>query len=283
MKNNALILLILTMIALSSCTYDYEKGEVFSYDGLLISYEKHGSGDTALVFVHGWCCDKSYWEKQLAFFKDNYTVITVDYGGHGESGSDRKRWKVESFGKDVAAVVRSLQLDNVILIGHSMGGEINMFAARELPGRVLALVGADTYHDIAYQYDTTAFLKFIKPFVSDFKSATGSFVRGMFPQNADSALVEKIANDMSSANQRIAVEAMTDYTLNNNKPLLEEIREVPMFAINTDRWPVQLGSNRLYVDHFKLRFMPGLGHFVMLEDPEQFNKLLQETIYEIGK
>ena len=97
------------------------KDHVLSSDNVPIYYEVQGDGEPALVFIHGWCCDRSYWREQMGEFAQQYKVVTVDLAGHGESGLDRKAWTMSAFGEDVVAVVESLGLDKVVLIGHSMG------------------------------------------------------------------------------------------------------------------------------------------------------------------
>jgi len=71
-------------------------------------HEVRGEGEPALVFIHGWCCDRTYWEAQLPYFAQKYKVVTIDLAGHGESGLDRKAWTMKAFGEDVAAVVEKL-------------------------------------------------------------------------------------------------------------------------------------------------------------------------------
>jgi pimeloyl-ACP methyl ester carboxylesterase len=57
--------------------------------------------------------------------------------------------------------------------------------------------------------------------------------------------------------------------------------EMPICSISADLWPMNLDANKKYAKTFKLKLMPGIGHFVMLEDPEKFNKLLEEIIEEL--
>jgi pimeloyl-ACP methyl ester carboxylesterase len=116
-----------------------------SVDNIPIAYEVRGKGSPALVFVHGWSCNRGYWNAQLPPFSENHTVVAIDLGGHGESGLGRQSWTIYSFGSDVAAVVRKLGLQSVVLIAHSMGGDVIVDAARQLPGRVAGLVMVDTY------------------------------------------------------------------------------------------------------------------------------------------
>ena len=60
-----------------------------SSDGVDIHYEVHGEGEPTLVFIHGWSCDRSYWQAQVEYFAKQYQVITIDLAGHGESGTNR--------------------------------------------------------------------------------------------------------------------------------------------------------------------------------------------------
>lgn len=92
-----------------------------SADGVRIAFEVHGQGPLALVFVHGWSCNRSFWAGQIEPFSKQFKVVAVDLAGHGDSGRNRERWTIQSYGDDVAAVVEKLNLNRVILIGHSMG------------------------------------------------------------------------------------------------------------------------------------------------------------------
>ncbi len=93
-----------------------------SADGIPLAYEVHGTGRPALVFVHGWSCDRRYWSKQIDYFAQRYQVVVLDLAGHGESGLGRRAWTIPAFGQDVVAVVEKLGLKEAVLIGHSMGG-----------------------------------------------------------------------------------------------------------------------------------------------------------------
>jgi pimeloyl-ACP methyl ester carboxylesterase len=99
-------------------------GKVTAPDGLQISYESRGSGDRALVFIHGWSCDRSYWKAQLPAFEDRYRVVAVDLAGHGESDAGRAAYTIHAFAADVVAVIDELALEDVVLIGHSSGGDV---------------------------------------------------------------------------------------------------------------------------------------------------------------
>jgi pimeloyl-ACP methyl ester carboxylesterase len=121
-------------------------GAVSSADGVTVRYDVHGRGLPALVLVHGWSCDRGHWRHQVPYFAAERTVVAVDLAGHGESGTaGRNAWTMPSFGDDVAAVVDRLGLRDLVLAGHSMGGDVIIEAARGLPGRVRGLIWLDTY------------------------------------------------------------------------------------------------------------------------------------------
>jgi len=126
-------------------------GEVVSRDGLAVRYEVVGAGAPPLVLVHGWSCDRTYWRHQTAHFSRRATVVTVDLGGHGESGTGRVAWTVRSFGDDVVAVLDALDLRDAVLVGHSLGGQIVRQVAYRNPKAVAGLVLVDPAADQAFE------------------------------------------------------------------------------------------------------------------------------------
>jgi pimeloyl-ACP methyl ester carboxylesterase len=251
-----------------------------SSDGVPIVYEAHGFGEPTLVFVHGWSCDRSYWNAQVKPFSQKYQVITIDLAGHGESGHERDDWTIESFGDDVASVVKKLGLKEVILIGHSMGGDVIAAAAKRLSNRVKGLVWVDVYNKLGTYRTSEQVETFIAPFRNNFKEKTEAFARGMFPPGANSSLVARVAKDMSSAPPDIALAAMRS-AITNDRKITEDLRELKLqvIAINPAQPPGDSASMKPY--GVKVVPMPGVGHFLMMERPDEFNKLLFEAIDKI--
>ncbi len=257
-------------------------GNAISADGIPIAYEVRGEGVPSLVFIHGWCCDRSYWEVQLTHFAHKYKVVTIDLAGHGESGLDREEWTMGAFGEDVVSVVNKLNLDQVVLVGHSMGGFAILESARRIPQRVIGLVGVDTLNNFENMVTQEQIEELFSPFRSNFVEATRNFVRAMFTPTSDSALVEKIVVDMSSAPQNVGLGALEGYVDFQNNEIIRVLQEVktPIICINSDMYPTNVETNQRYAPSFKAKIMPGVGHFNMMEDPETFNRLLEETIQE---
>jgi pimeloyl-ACP methyl ester carboxylesterase len=252
------------------------EGTVSSSDGVSIRYEVHGSGGLPLVFVHGWSCDRRYWRGQVEHFARGHRVVTLDLAGHGESGAGRDEWTMPAFGEDVVAVVEELGLEDVVLVGHSMGGDVIVEAALRLPGRVAALVWVDVYSKLGGpSRDAEAFME---PFRRDFVPATREFVeRRLFSPDSDSELVKWVAEDMSSAPPEIALDAMK-HAITNDDAILSGLRELEAtpFAINPDSRPTDAPSLRRH--GVEPVVMPGVAHFLMLENPAGFNRLLDDVL-----
>jgi pimeloyl-ACP methyl ester carboxylesterase len=255
------------------------KDTAVSADGVPIAFQVQGSGTPALVFVHGWCCDKSYWDAQVPYFSKTHKVVTIDLAGHGESGLGREAYAMEAFGEDVVAVVDKLGLDKVVLIGHSMGGPVILEAALRMPGRVTGLIVADMFNNVEQKFQMDELLASLR---ANFPETTVGFVRSMFTPDADSVLVEKIAADMSSAPPEVGVSAMEELTIYWNNKLTRALRQVqaPVRCINSAMYPSNVEVGQRYASSFEAVDMSGVGHFVMNEDPETFNRLLDQAVAE---
>jgi pimeloyl-ACP methyl ester carboxylesterase len=255
---------------------------VRSADGVAIAYDACGVGAPAVVLVHGWSCDRGYWSGQIEALAQRFRVVAVDLAGHGESGTDRSAWTIGAFGDDVAAVADALALANIVLVGHSMGGDVVVEAARRLAGRVAGLVWVDTYRTLGTPRSDAELEAFRSPFRTRFAEHTRSFVRGMFPPGCDPSLVERIAADMASAPPAIAIaslEALTGYEREVAAALGE--LKLPLVAINPETTANDVASMQRY--GVEVVTMPGAGHFPMIEDAKRFNALCRGAIERIAR
>ena len=247
-------------------------------DGVPLHYDVDGLGNPPLVFVHGWSCDRTYWEQQMKHFQSDHLVVAMDLAGHGESGLGRTTWSIEAFGGDVVSVVDHLDLEDVILIGHSMGGSVILEAARMMPSRVLALVAVDTFFDIETIMNRDQADQFLGPFRSDFRATTRRYVREyMFTSGTDASLKESIATDMSLAPPEVATEILASLVMYDTPTALKRVG-VPVHCINSDNHLTKVDVAREYAASFDVSVLPDVGHFLMMERPREFNDLLGRTI-----
>ena len=271
----------LTILALVfSCqTKDGQEQFCNSPDGVKICYTEYGQGDDLVVFVHGWSCDKSYWREQIDFFKQDHHVVTIDLGGHGNSGMERANWTMSAFGDDVNTVLKQFKFKKAYLVGHSMGSDVILEAATKWEEDNLELFLVDRFNDTPTPFVGDSFNEFFKPFKEDFATHAYQWIKQvMFIPESDSELIEWIANDMSQANTEVALSALENVFSNNYIPIIEKLnqRNVPMTLINSDYQPLNIEN--LQKVGFEVVVISECGHFVMMEQPENFNNKLKGLI-----
>jgi pimeloyl-ACP methyl ester carboxylesterase len=253
------------------------QGTAGSPDGLSIAFDTEGAGSPALVFVHGWSCDRSYWSAQLRHFAPRHQVVAIDLAGHGQSDAGRAEYTMPSYGRDVAAVADRLGLNSMVLVGHSMGGDVNLEAAAELGSRVVGHVWVDVYFSLGRPRSASEVEGFLGPLRGDFVGETTRLVQTMFLPEADTALASWVVSDMASAPSEVAINE-AGHSISNQEALLQRLatNSVPIVAINFDWRPTDAQSLAVY--GIRTVRMPGVGHFGMMEDPARFNRMLDEVI-----
>ena len=254
--------------------------QVASYDGLMISYEMQGVGSPTLVFIHGWACNRQYWQAQMEEFRTRHRVVAIDLGGHGESGRNREPWTIESISRDVVAVLDSLDLTDVLLVGHSMGGPVSLMAAAKRPGRVIGVIGADTIHDAEMTITNEMMDPFIAAMESDFENTSKGAVRGAFPDESSASpeLVARVEADMLATGPDVSIGLMRAFIELDVRRLLTAC-PVPVKCINAATPnKTRIEVNRKYSETYDVVLMERVSHFLMLERPDEFNRHLRSTI-----
>src|SRR5919112_552355 len=187
-----------------------------SRDGVEIAYATHGAGSPAVVLVHGWAGNRTYWAEQIRHLAERHQVVAVDLGGHGESGRGRVDWTLPAFGDDVVAVVDEVDVKEVVLVGHSMGGDAIVHAARQLGDRIVGLVWVDAFRSLG----------------NERKSSADEVEAFLAPFRADFSLVDRIATDMVATPREVALGSLR-YARNRQPAILEALPHItaPIVAI----------------------------------------------------
>ena len=250
-----------------------------SVDGVPIVFDVGGgeSGAAALVFVHGWAGRREHWDEQLAAFAHDRLVVRLDLAGHGASGKSRDRWTVGAFADDAVAVVDALGLDRVVLIGHSLGGSVIVEAARRLAGRVVRLVGVDTWSaiDVRKSVEELEASVLLPQMRENFDAAARAFAAIMCGPSTPLDLARRIADDTASMTPQIAIAILEDAIAAGPENFERTLRDldVPRSCISSESFrpkdPATLAA--FGIDNVVL---PGTGHYLMLERPQAFNELL---------
>ena len=276
----ALFLLGATGIGFAGDPEPIRTGEAVSPDGVTIHCAMLGEDQPTLVFVHGWCADGMYFRRQVEHFAPDHRSVAVDLAGHGASHRNRDTYTMEAFGADVVAVIEEFNLRKVILVGHSMGGAVVVEAALAAPDRVIGVIGVDNFQDVNMKLTDEQIDGFLADFRKEFRRNTYRYIKTMFPADADTALVEEIATDIALAPSLVGISAMEELLkwYGGVAPGRVAALDVPLVTINSDAVAVDEEALRALVPDYRVWMMSGVGHYPMLEDPEQFNATLAEAV-----
>lgn len=109
-------------------------------DGVQLHVEQRGAGAPALVFLHYWGGSLRTWRHVIDALAPNYRTVAIDQRGWGRSQAPAKGYALDDLANDAQAVIDGLDLENYILVGHSMGGKVSQLLASRRPRGLIGLV-----------------------------------------------------------------------------------------------------------------------------------------------
>jgi pimeloyl-ACP methyl ester carboxylesterase len=254
-----------------------------SRDSVQIRYWVAGHGEPALVLIHGGFADRTYWTNEITAFSNERLVIALDLAGHGQSGVNRKAWSMQAFGEDVCAVLDKEKVRKAVLVGNSLGGPVALEAARLARGRVLGVIGIDTFHDFTEVAPPSYYDERAKAFREDYSGAMKQMVQMLFHKDADPALIADVERKMLISPGREFAGAIMESFKGYDEGLVAKGADVPIRAINGDLFPTEVLKNRALGLDFQAVILPHTGHYPMLENPALFNRVLAGFLTEWPK
>jgi pimeloyl-ACP methyl ester carboxylesterase len=254
-------------------------------NGTEISYYDSGRG-LPLVFLHGFPLSRLMWLPQLDHFvKRGYRVIAIDLRGFGDSGFDPGNHSIDAMSKDVEVIVRNLGLTRVVLVGLSMGGYVALNVWRRNPGFIAALVLSNTRaegDDEEARKRRMSDIEFIR------KSGPDAFIESFIQRILSRNTVESkpwVADYLRAvATRRVEVLEATIGALMNrpsNVDILKSIRVPTLIIGGEEDRLISAASLSLMANEIpraRLVMISGVGHMSNLENPEAYNKVIEEFL-----
>jgi pimeloyl-ACP methyl ester carboxylesterase len=243
-------------------------------DGKKIFYMNYGQGSEALVLIHGWTQNIDAWRDQIPELARRSRLIAIDLPGHGESDKPKTKYSMDYFARAIEAVMRDAKVNRAVLVGHSMGTPVAREFYRKYPDKTLAIVIVDGA---------------LKPF-GDAKMMNGLIeglrgpnykqtIQQMFSGLSGPSLAPEIKDRISEATANTpqyvlvsAMEGMADPSIwgddKINVPVLAIMAKNPFYPPNLET------MTRTLVPNLEYHMWEGVGHFLMMEKPEEFNATL---------
>jgi len=117
-----------------------------------IAFQDTGSGATTLLFIHGLSSYMEAWNKNISSLKEDYRCISIDLPGYGKSSKNKLDYTLAEYADFINRFLAEKDLKNVVLVGHSMGGQIAMTTVLKAPENfqkliLIAPAGIETFSE----------------------------------------------------------------------------------------------------------------------------------------
>jgi pimeloyl-ACP methyl ester carboxylesterase len=249
-----------------------------------INYFQQGQGNTTLLFLHGWCIDGTYWENQVECFSENYNVYAIDLPGFGKSKAVRTHWTIEEYADDVAAFIDAMNLKNVVIIGHSMAGEIMLQTALSNNPKIVGIVGVDNFKliDVVFTPEQIKQMNDFFPLLeNDFKNSAPAYADMMlFHPSTSKEVKDRVKTDFANSDSVIGYNTIiTQMQYSSADAQRLEQLNYKLYLINSDSFPTnETGLKNHCKNSFQVETINATGHYPMIEKPAEFNLILEKVL-----
>lgn len=250
---------------------------------LKVHYKSLGEGTTAVVFIHGWCCNLGVWRDQAPALADKVRTVFIDLPGYGKSDHPKIDYTMDVFAKGVDAVLKDAGVDKAVLAGHSMGTPVVRQFYRLFPDKTKALIFVDGSLR-PFTKDPAEIEKFTSMFKEEtFKETAPKFLTSMLPRDTPMALRERIETMVGDTTPQVAISSMRNML--DEKWWKDDPVKVPAQAL--------MAKSLFWTDEYKefakklvpdldYREFDGVSHFLFMEKPKEINEALAEFLKKQG-
>jgi pimeloyl-ACP methyl ester carboxylesterase len=240
-----------------------------------LAYREVGADHSpAMLFVHGWGCDHSYFEPQQEFFGASRRTIAVDLRGFGASDAPEGDYTVASFVDDLAWQCRELRLDRPVVVGHSMGGNIALEFASRHPDLLAAVVVIDSvlFPSAELAGGLQAMAEIVRN--SDDVSALEQLAAALFLPTDDPAIRSRFRASLKATPPHVLAPSFASHLVDYDAVRAATNCRVPTAYIGAE---TPLGDTSRLSElspQLKVGQVLGAGHFVTLLAPDQVNAMI---------
>ena len=245
-------------------------------------YEMYGKGEP-VVFAHGMMDDCTVWSSQVESLANSHTVITYDHRGHGNSDKPKGDYSIQTLANDLYSLITELHLENVTLVGHSLGGMTALMFTLDHPDKVSKLVLVDTAAGFSFGMRVVArvFVPLFGIFIFILPLRTYARLGGRFRfYKPSKKLVEDSEDRAMKVSRNGVYRCFVEFT--GHYDVRDEISgiRVPTLIIVGDKDRATPVGTSHYMNSriagSELRIMSDCSHMTMADKPEEFNRILEE-------
>ena len=269
-------------------------------DSLEISYIKEGQGETTLLFLHGLSSNADAWSKNIEALKDKYTCVAIDLPGYGKSSMPQVDYTPTYFATVTHKMIERLELKNVVLIGHSMGGQASIKFATMYPTEIKKLIlvapaGLETFAVAHANFMKTSYTTAIVKMTPD-AQIENNFALNFYVLPKDA---QKMIEDRKQIKNASNFDAHCEAIIKSiagmlDEPVFDQLKDIEHKTLVIFGQEDKLIPNRYFnptlstenigniakeqIKNIQLEFIEESGHFVQFEKPKDVNLLIEKFI-----
>ena len=256
-----------------------------SHAGVSLRYDRAGTGP-AVLFIHGWTTNRTFWERQTQVLRDRHTTITVDLRGHGESSRPRTGYTIGVMVDDLEHLVRALGVPRIAVVGWSIGGVLALELALRLGERASALglvctTAGGLLDPKNPQAETKRANETKAAMAADFRGFIRGFAPQLFKAGAASPLLPWAVGQMQKTPAHVAAACFDTLLAADLRSRLKtlKVRTVVLHGRHDVLLPLAGGEYLAeHIPEARLVVFEESGHAPHLEEPDAFNAALGELV-----
>jgi non-heme chloroperoxidase len=257
--------------------------------GSRLYYQSNGRG-RPVVFIHAWSASHALWGELAPELAPICHTLVYDQRGHGRSDRPTGPYTIDAYTQDLAQLLRALQLDDVVLVGWSMGVIVALNYFRrfggERVGKLVLLSGSPCLlqsPEWPHGFDEAELHALALSLAEDRVGATCAFLGSLIAPNHRAALLDWVASVALEVPLVVALESFKSETATDVRHVLAHVH-VPTLVVHGDQdHPVCRGAAGYMVSELPRArhvVLPRSGHFAPLEAPRALGASLREFVID---
>ncbi len=287
------------MKTMNDLDYPYQVNYVNLDSNIRLAYVDEGKGDQTIIFIHGLGSYLKSWYKNIDGLKENYRCIAVDLPGYGKSSKEPHSGKMSFYAGVLKDFIDKLELKNVVLAGHSMGGQISIMAAINYPETIKKLILVDP---AGFELFTPGQKKWFKEVMTldgvklttiEQIETNAAYNFYKMPDYAQFIITDRIAMRSASDFDNYCYAVVQSVGGMVDEPVFEMLKDVkqpveiffgdndnliPNRFLNPGRTKTVALAGHNELQNSELVMVPKCGHFMQLEKPDVFNNKVMEFL-----
>lgn len=253
-----------------------------------------GKGKQPMIFAHGYGCDQNMWRFVYPAFEEQYKVVLFDHTGAGKSDDSQYSFEkyntLEGFAEDLLEIIEELNLEDIILVAHSVSSMIAVLAANKQPELFsgLILIGPSPHYinheDYVGGFNREDIDELMEALNSNYLGWAENIAPVIMGNGERPELGEELTNSFCRTNPDIAKHFARVTFLSDNREDLANV-SVPTLIMQCSEdviAPREVGEYvHQNIKNSDLKILEATGHCPNLSAPEETIKVMKEYLQKI--